>query len=227
MYKYMCVVSDSTDEQIYYNTVAEIKKLYPDCTEGEIKQFDDDSMGQIIDISQQVGDPFKVCVKIDYSRKKSGQVVVEAENYLDKFFSDKKVSDNFSYSVDRMGRAARIGVSIAFLAVNIIASHILFWGFEWQLGPNLIISAFLAAVYTVSSLLMEETWSTGTFKTLFIQMGGIPFCIALLLSIAYMIIDRGWGAVFVYVYAISYIRTVPVALAISKIVTSIIGSKNE
>ena len=221
MYRYMCVVCENVDKNAFYDVISEIKSLYLNCTEIPYTGSEKSEMGQILSIPGQHGDESKIYIKYEYDKRR---VTVLSETYLSQYYEGKKVDEVILYSGNGFGKGKEIGLSIAFLIVNIIASHMLFWVFDWRIEPNLMISVVLAVIYALSSFYIKKKWNTGTFKTLFIQMGGIPFCIAILLAIAYIIIDHSWDALAVLIEIISFFRIVPAALAICRIITLVIST---
>ena len=216
MYKYMCYVSENGDKKVFYDTVAEIKELYPECAEDTSEIFDRTEMGQVLLIPDGQGNTTKICIKKEY---KTNQVFVMSETYLSKYYEDKQVSNIFIYSgADNLSKGAAIAFGIGFLIVNIVV--MLFWGLGRQLERNIIISSVLATVYIIFALAMKLKRDVSFGKILCIQIGGLPFCI--ILSLALIPLSGGWSAFYVVLIIEFFVRILILTLAISSIITSII-----
>lgn len=216
MYRYMCYVSENADKKVFYDTVAEIKKLYPECTEDTSEIFDRTEMGQVLLIPDEQGNTAKICIKKEY---KTNQVFVMSETYLSKYYEDKQVGNIFIHSENSISKG------IPFVIINLIAA---FAGFYLGKGKveitftDIIIALILSAVYIFSSLFIKNKPDISLPKILFIQSGGYLALtiIPVVFIIAY--ISDSWGGVFVILFEIIYLRIVIIALSVSGIISSII-----
>ena len=216
MYKYMCYVSENSDKNVFYDTISEIKKLYPDYT--EIPYSERNGIGQVLLIPDEQGHTAKICIKKEY---KTNQVFVMSETYLSKYYEDKQVSNIFIHS----GGSLSKGLSTPFVIINLIAA---FAGFYLGKGKvkitftDIIIALILSAVYIFSSLFIKNKLDISLPKILFIQSGGYLALITIPVVFVFAYISDSWGGVFVILFEIIYLRIVIIALAISGIISSII-----
>lgn len=223
MYKYLCVVCENSDKKAFYDAVSEIKALYRNCTEIPYIGSDESGIGQILSIPDKYGDNTKLYIKYECDKKR---VVVLSETYLFKYYEGKKVDEVFRYSGKKfsMVNVPDIGLSIAFLIVDIIASAISF-AFIFDILPSVIAASVLAVIYIISAFVIKKNRGISGLKTIFIQIGGIPFCIVLLGMIALLIINivlNEWASLFFMFCIMAFFKTVPPALAVSGIIDALI-----
>ena len=218
MYKYMCYVSENGDKKVFYDTVAEIKELYPECTEDTSEIFDRTEMGQVLLIPDGQGNTTKICIKKEY---KTNQVFVMSETYLSKYYEDKQVSNIFIHSGNSISKTGGIILSIPFIIVNLIAVFIVPEIPEISY-TDVITALILSAVYIFSSLFIKNKLDISLPKILFIQSGG--YLALTIIPVAFVIAykSNSWKGVFVILFEIIYLRIVIIALAISGIISSII-----
>lgn len=223
MYRYMCYVPENSDKNAFYDTISEIKKLYPDCTEIPYSN----GTGQVLEVSDEQGKTARICITKEYD---IGQISVMSETYLSKYYEDKQVSNIFIYSGNSISTGTGIILSIPFIIINLIASFAGFAGLH--LGVHGIaltdraIALILAAVYIFSSVLIKIKLDISLLKILFIQSGGYLFWVTLpvvfILAIISEIISNSWGGVIVVLFEIIYLRMVFIAIIISGIISSIL-----
>lgn len=216
MYKYLCVVSDSADENAFNEAVTKIKELYPDCIEAGSGSPEDEQ--RTFEIPDGNGGLIRVCVKTDFSEKGSGQIVIMSEAYLDGLFSDIYFgSPLLKRSIKRTDKKKKFSInywrllaSVVFLAVNVI--------FSWLglLKGYMILICFLTAVHVASAILVKDKFGISVFRILFMQLGGF-FSLAVPVLSYIFLEDRdklyGWAY---------FIVMIPV-LAISGIMTGVIS----
>lgn len=206
MYRYLYEITDSADKNTFYDTVAEIKKLYPDCTEDTSEVFDRTEMGQILNITDQHGDEAKICIKYEYNKKR---IAVMSEIYLFKYYEGKKVDEVFLYSGNRPGRAFGIISSIIFIVVNAISSVLFLWS-----DVNIVISAVLAVIYLIFTLKVKRKMDIPFADIMQIQLGVNFYTLPILILLgAFVIVTSMWGAETVVMIGIGYLSSVIPALA--------------
>lgn len=220
MYRYICYASESADKKVFYDTISEIKKLYPDCTEDTSEIFDRTEMGQVLLIPDEQGNTAKICIKKEYETNK---VFVMSETYISKYYEDKQVSNIFIHSGGSISKGTEIISSIPFVIINLIAA---FAGY--CLGKvkitftDIIIALILSAVYIFSSFFIKNKLDISLPKILFIQSGGYLVLTIFPVVFIFALISDSWGGVFVILFEIIYLRIVIISLAASGIISSII-----
>lgn len=217
MYKYLCVISDSADENAFSEAAAKIKELYPDCIEAgsEISE----SGQRTFEIPDGNGGLIRACVKTDFSEKETGQVVIMSEAYLDGLFSDIYFgSPLLKRSVRRTNKTRkkklninyrRLLASVVFLVFNVVLTWL-------GLNESMVILCFLTAFHVASSLLIKDKYGMPVLLILFMQLGGFFSFAVPVLS---LICLKGSGWLFgLYYFAVM----IPV-LAVSGIMTAVIS----
>ena len=220
MYKYLCVISDNVIKKNYYDTVAEIKKIYPDCTEHPYAVFDNNEMGQVFIIPDGNGGTSKICVKNEFSKNR---IIVMSEIYLLDFYDGKKVEEVFLYSGNSISKTAATALGIGFMIINFIAVIIGFYSGKMNMEisfADVVISLILSVIYTASALLMKIRMDISLPKILFIQFGGYAALAVLPIAFIISVIIDTWGGVMVIVVEIIYLRVVFLAVVITGIITS-------
>lgn len=220
MYKYLCVISDNVIKKNYYDAVAEIKNLYPDCTEHPYAVFDNNEMGQVFIIPDGHGGTSKICVKNEFSKNR---IIVMSETYLFDFYDGKKVEEVFLYSGNSISKTAATALGIGFMIVNFIAVIIGFYSGKMNMEisfADVVISLILSVIYTASALLMKIRMDISLPKILFIQFGGYAALAVLPIAFIISVIIDTWGGVMVIVVEMIYLRVVFLAVVITGIITS-------
>ena len=223
MYKYMCYVSENGDKKVFYDTISEIKKLYPECTEDTSEIFDRTEMGQVLLIPDEQGNTAKICIKKEYETNK---VFVMSETYLSKYYEDKRVSNIFIHSGGSVSKGKEIILSIPFVIINLIAAFAGYCLGKVEITfTDIIIALILSAVYIFSSFFIKNKLGISPPKILFIQSGGYLALITLPVVFVLAYISDSWGGVFVILFEIIYLRIVIIALAASGIIYKFSKSK--
>lgn len=215
MYKYRCVVSDSADENSFYEIIDKIKNLYPDYIENEAERSGDSPAEQLIKIPLANEKYANVCVKIDRSKKESGQVVVMTDTYLDGLFSEI-----YFDSPPTKGIVHRTGKpEIKFTWWHVLPSLgavVINWLILWNLpGHEIPIIGVLLIVHILSSMIFKKKTGLSIFVIWFLQIGGFFSFAVIPAAITFL---DGWDALFGFVY---FVYAIPVTV-ISCIITSII-----
>ena len=215
MYKYRCVVSDSGDEKSFYEVIDKIKDLYPDYIENEAERSEDSPAEQLIKIPLANEKSASVCVRIDRSKKETGQVVVMTDTYLDGLFSEIYFdSPTAKGTVQRIDKPdvkfiRYILLCLGFVAVNwLMLRNVVVNGREILLGV-------LVCIHIVSSLILKNKTGLSIFIISFIQLGGFFSFACCLLAVN---IFTYWDALLGLFY---FMYIIPV-VAVSDIITSII-----
>lgn len=212
MYKYMCVVSDSADKQVYYDTVAELKKRYPDCCEDTTARFGKGTMGQVLNIPESNATP-KVCVMID---EENSQVVVLSETYLCSFFDGKNVEGVRKYSLNHF---SYVKGDIMFFVINFIAGIVSFdiLG-DFAFAPLVVIIAS-AVIHTILSIFIQRKIDISNARLFLMQIGGgWGTLVVIVAALIFAFVTGGWGGVIAILYLICYASAIIPALILSAIV---------
>lgn len=216
MYRYMCYVPENADKNAFYDTISEIKKLYPDCTEFSYSN----GTGQVLEVHDEQGKTARICITKEYD---IGQISVMSETYLSKYYEDKQVSNIFIYSGNSISTGTGIILSIPFIIIDLIACFAgLCFGKPEIAFTDVIIALILSAVYIFSSLLIKIKLDISLLKILFIQSGGYLVWVTLTVGFILAIISGSLGAVFVIFFEMFYLRIVFIAIIINGIISSIL-----
>lgn len=165
MYKYLCVVSDSADENSFRDTIQKIKGFYPHFEYAE--QFMNGSLEKMIVIPDERGVPSHICIRMDQQNSKT---VVISESYLHHIFSGRTVEN-----ISECSKLTFHLLSAAFLIVNIAAvrrfSELIFLYFllPWLALINIVP---LIAVYGISAWGIKKITNLPSSKILFMEAGG-------------------------------------------------------
>ena len=221
MYQYMCVVSENADKNAFYDTISEIKKLYPDHTVSQYEGYEGIEMGRVLNISPRPGKKASVCIKYEYNKMR---VTVLSEVYLSKYFEDKKVDEVFLPISDNSEKIPETALSFCFLIVNIIVSLIAL-RYVRERGANIILSVMLAAIYFATAYKIKSDQDIPLFRIIAMQFGGyftIPITI-LLFALPFIAFTNGSsGGLNIILIEILYFNLVIPALIISGIAFAVL-----
>ena len=218
MYKYMCVVSDNADKNVFYDTVAEIKKLYHDFSETPYEASSNSEIGQILNISYRSAEAAKVFIKYEYDKR---NVVVFSEIYLSKYFKGKKVEGRSFRIRDNSDKEHEKALSFFFLIVNIIVS-LAARKYVHDRGADVILSVVLAVIYIVAAYVIQNDKDISCFRIMAMQFGGhftIPLTI---LSFTIVFINDNSVWLYFSIIGILYFKLVIPALIISGIAYAVL-----
>lgn len=220
MYKYMCVVSDSADKQVYYDTVAELKKRYPDCCEDTTARFGKGTMGQVFELSDDKAFSPKFCVLIDNEKS---QVIVFSETYLCSFFDGKNVEEVRKRSFYGFSFGIGILFDIVFLVINFVAAWItanvsLYLVHDEKIS-GLIVGVALAIIHKLLTICIQFNLNISDERLFFMKTGGWGLLVFIAIGLFYSIelSSVGWGFIAVLISFSGYLRALVPAVLLSAI----------
>lgn len=219
MYKYLCVISDSADENAFRDTIEKIKGYYPHFEYAE--QMVNGSLEKVITVPDEKGDPSSICIRIDYQNSRT---VVISEAYLHYIFSGRTVENISKYK----GLPIELLLSGAFLAANIyIIKQIsnLFWILLFAPIGFLIYIMPLMLLHTVSAWGIKKGMGLPISKILFMELGGyflVPFYAVLIIR---AVIENSLESIPIAMLGVRYIVFLLPIAAISVSIADKISKK--
>ncbi|MCM1022685.1 MAG: hypothetical protein NC395_01335 [Prevotella sp.] len=173
MYKYKCLAAKNADKADFYRVTDELKALYPNMTENEDVPSDRKFLRRGFWHGEKI-----VTVQYSFSER---TITVFSEEWLGKFYEDKEaVEGRFRPFRSTSANGTMWSVSCAFFAVMAVAS---FFGFSsiFYDDASMIAALILAAVYTVSGIIIRRRVDVPLLKLAFWQAGGYITVIMLLI----------------------------------------------
>ncbi|MBD5138413.1 MAG: hypothetical protein HDT24_03750 [Ruminococcus sp.] len=211
MYKYLCVISDNADKKDFYNTVEDVKNCYPEFVEDTSAKFENTSMGQILEITNDQGITSKICVKFKY---KASQLFIMSETYLDEFFANREIKKITIASHDGLTYKQKIIYSTFFIIFNIIAAYKIL-NFNYVAIVVLLISHMITAFY------FRKKFDLSALKILWVQLGGFWAVILPFASFVVGAIIGDWDGLGIILFGIIYFILILPSLFFCAIITSI------
>ncbi len=223
MYRYKCAAAQNADKEDFYGVIGGLKALYPNMIENNNAPSDSEFLRREFWHGEK-----RVMVQYSFSER---SVTVFSEDWLGKFYEDREVLEGrFRPTASAYTNGTMWAVSGVFFAVMAVTS---FFGFSSIFFGNVSILAvlILAAVYTVSGIIIRRRVEVPLLKLAFWQAGGfITVIIGLILSNAFLLADylpsfNIIGLIFTLAmgYIICWFMFCLPALEISYLIQAVIG----
>lgn len=182
MYKYIFTAAVNADKENFYSVVNELKEMYPEMAEDNNAPSDSKFLRREFYCGQK-----RVMVQYSFSER---SVTVFSEDWLGKFYENKEVSEGRFSVRSESSTGAMWAISGIFFAATAIVSffttHLIFYASNNAMRIALLV---LAAIYTVSGILIRRSIDIPLLKLAFCQAGGFISVIIGLIALNVYLLD--------------------------------------
>ncbi len=186
MYRYKCTAVENGGKQDFYDVTEELKALYPELAESVGKRPHRKFLQREFVIGEN-----RVAVRYSFSEQ---SVTVYSENWLEKFYEEREV-ENGQFSVHMTAGA---GMVLAVSGIYFVLMVLLIFAFA-MVDPDILDTEvpvvpilILAAVYTLSGIIIRRLTDMNFPKLIFCQAVGFVTAFAVFICI----VDFAFGSSF-------------------------------
>ncbi len=186
MYRYKCTAVENGSKQDFYDVIGQLKSLYPELAEDTKVRSDKEFLRRSFVRIQS-----RVTVQYSYSEQ---SVTVYSEESLEKYYGERKVEEG-QFSVHMTAGA---GMVLAVSGIYFVLMVLLIFAFA-MVDPDILDTEvpvvpilILAAVYTLSGIIIRRLTDMNFPKLIFCQAVGFVTAFAVFICI----VDFAFGSSF-------------------------------